>query len=300
MPASASGPSVTLVHACLREGRGGSPTAVLPEDPSLTDEQRRRVPALAGTSHAVFVEPATARLRFFTTAGELPACGHGTVAALAWLATRPGHRSLPGSRVRRQGDHHTVEFTPGPVTLRPPTPAELTPVLAALGLAPADLAPGARLATLGRPRLLLPLHSRARLAALSPDFAALGAATHRLGLLGCYLHTAPDPRHHLAARMFAPAIGVPEDIANANSTACLAAHLGLPTLTVQMGDSLSAPATLTATPTTITATARVADTPKGPHRVDTRCGPFAARRVPSAVRTTAGECSPPAGPSGPA
>ena len=50
--------------------------------------------------------------------------------------------------------------------------------------------------------------------------------------------------------MFAPSIGVPEDIANANSTACLAAHLsrrGFTTLTVDMGDSVSSPATVTAT-----------------------------------------------------
>jgi predicted PhzF superfamily epimerase YddE/YHI9 len=49
--------------------------------------------------------------------------------------------------------------------------------------------------------------------------------------------------------MFAPSIGVPEDIANANSTACLAARLagrGFEEITVDMGDSLGVPATITA------------------------------------------------------
>jgi len=48
--------------------------------------------------------------------------------------------------------------------------------------------------------------------------------------------------------MFAPSIGVPEDIANANSTACLASYLagrGTSTLAVDMGDSLGSPATIT-------------------------------------------------------
>jgi trans-2,3-dihydro-3-hydroxyanthranilate isomerase len=45
--------------------------------------------------------------------------------------------------------------------------------------------------------------------------------------------------------MFAPSIGVPEDIANANSTACLAAHLGRG-LAVDMGDALGEPATILA------------------------------------------------------
>jgi predicted PhzF superfamily epimerase YddE/YHI9 len=50
--------------------------------------------------------------------------------------------------------------------------------------------------------------------------------------------------------MFAPSIGVPEDIANANSTACLAADLagrGVTGIAVDMGDSLGSPATVTAT-----------------------------------------------------
>jgi predicted PhzF superfamily epimerase YddE/YHI9 len=40
-------------------------------------------------------------------------------------------------------------------------------------------------------------------------------------------------------------VGVPEDIANANSTACLAAHLA-GDVAVDMGDSLGSPSTITA------------------------------------------------------
>ena len=50
--------------------------------------------------------------------------------------------------------------------------------------------------------------------------------------------------------MFAPSIGVREDIANANSTACLAARLAHQNMTriqVDMGDSLGSPATIAAT-----------------------------------------------------
>ena len=69
-------------------------------------------------------------------------------------------------------------------------------------------------------------------------------------MLGCYVYSAPTHAGRLAARMFAPAIGVPEDIANANSTACLAAYLaghGIAGISVHMGDSLGSPATITAT-----------------------------------------------------
>jgi predicted PhzF superfamily epimerase YddE/YHI9 len=106
--------------------------------------------------------------------------------------------------------------------------------------------------------LLVQLTSRDALADLAPDADLLRAACDRLGLLGCYVYSELPAAGRLAARMFAPSIGVVEDIANANSTACLAAHLadrGVTEIAVDMGDSLGAPAT-------ITATAR--PTPRGP------------------------------------
>ncbi|MCU7822367.1 PhzF family phenazine biosynthesis protein [Kitasatospora sp. DSM 101779] len=258
--------TVAIVRACLREGRGGSPTAVVVgEGPG--GEQCRAVPARTGASHAVLVSaedggpggPEVA-LRFFTAAGELPACGHGTLAALAFLAERAGggeYRAtvrtaggVSAGRAARVGGVLTASFDVGAVEVHGPAAAGgHDDVLDALGLAPGGPAGGVRVASTGRPRLLVPVPTRSALAALAPDADRLRAACDRLGLLGCYVYSVPTAGGRLAARMFAPSIGVPEDIANANSTACLAAHLagaGLPGITVDMGDSLGAPATVTA------------------------------------------------------
>ncbi|MER7838999.1 PhzF family phenazine biosynthesis isomerase [Streptomyces sp. NPDC096040] len=251
--------NVTIVRACLRDGRGGSPTAVLDETP-LTDDERREVPVRAGTSHAVFLSAGQdgdeVALRFFTAEGELPGCGHGTIAALAVLAERTGTRevtlrtragALEGRAIRHENGGLEGWFTPGPVELREPAGGEHEEVLTALGMGRDT--PGCVVATLGRPRLLVPLPTRSTLSALTPDPDRLRAACDRLALLGCYLYSAPTPDGRVAARMFAPLIGVPEDIANANSTACLAAHLareGLPRVTADMGDSLGIPSTITA------------------------------------------------------
>lgn len=257
-----------IVAACLRDGRGGSPTAVLPET-GMSDAGRRRVPADAGASHAVFVHVPRATdgngrtaLRFFTTEGELPACGHGTVAALArssgadaFQATLESARTFDATAHRLAGtDVWRVSFDPGPVAIRETTDREHQPILDALGAPIAT--PGIHEASVGRPRLLVPVASRAELASLTPDFDRLREACDRRGLLGCYVYSPPAPDGRLAARMFAPSIGVPEDIANANSTACLAALLatrGIPEIAVDMGDSLGAPATVTAggTPTRV-------------------------------------------------
>jgi len=243
--------NAALVRACTRDGAGGSPTAVLDEGP-FTDAERRALPARLGASHAVFAQTrddGSLSLRFFTAAGELPACGHGTIAALALFAHR--HRS-GAYRLRAGGRefHGWTEvsagriraaFDPGPVALRDPDPDAARAVLAALGTG-ADPG-GLRVAGVGRERLLVPIGGPAALADLAPDFGRLRAACDAAGLLGCYAYAPLPGTGRFAARMFAPSIGVDEDIANANSTVCLTAHLGA-AVEVDMGDALGRPATI--------------------------------------------------------
>jgi len=51
------------------------------------------------------------------------------------------------------------------------------------------------------------------------------AACRRYRLLGCFVYLSPVGDRPGAARRFAPAIDVDEDVANANSAGCVAAHL---------------------------------------------------------------------------
>jgi len=241
-----------IVRACTRAGEGGSPTAVLADGP-FTDAERRAFPGRCGTSHAVFVDAREAGalgLRFFTATGELPACGHGTIAALAWAADRvgPGAFSLTAGgrrfdgRVEAHASGYRAAFDAGPVAMRDPDPREAGPVLAALGAGRA-----ARVAGTGRERLLVPVPDAAALAGLAPDFGALRAACDAAGYLGCFVYAPAAERGRFAARMFAPSIGVDEDVANANSVACLAAHRGA-RVEVAMGAALGRPAVVEAEP----------------------------------------------------
>jgi trans-2,3-dihydro-3-hydroxyanthranilate isomerase len=128
-------------------------------------------------------------------------------------------------------------------------PRERDLVCSALGAAPDALLPGSRVASTGRQRILMPISTRSALMALDPDYPRLRQACDELDLLGAYVHTVPTGAERVSARMFAPSIGVPEDIANVNSTACLATGLaeqGMSEIRVDMGDALGCPGEIAA------------------------------------------------------
>jgi PhzF family phenazine biosynthesis protein len=259
---------VTIVDACTLRGRGGSPTAVLIDDPALGDGARRVAVRDAGTSHAAFVDTGTDTVRFFTTHGELTNCGHGTVAAQAFLLRRRGaaehhgHQRtggrVLGTTAVECNDGIEVWFDQGLIDLRDDVPAGLDGVLGALGIGPdaiaADDTPS--VASPGTPRLLVPVRTAQILRSLRPDLPRLAAVCRRRGYLGCFAYTTSPVSGRAMARMFAPAIGVGEDVVNANSSGCLAAHLhvtmGRNRVEVEQGHSAGRPslvfATATATP----------------------------------------------------
>ncbi|MEU4221731.1 PhzF family phenazine biosynthesis isomerase [Actinoplanes sp. NPDC026623] len=273
---------MAVVDACTRDGRGGSPTAVVIDDGTLTDEARRAVVRAAGTSHAAFVDTATGgapAVRFFTAEGELRNCGHGTIAAQAFLLEQGGashHRGRQRTGGRtfattadRRPEGIEVWFDQGTIELR--DAGGTGGVVAALGLAPADVTGDLRIASPGTPRLLVGVRDRRVLLSMRPDLDRLAAECRRLGLLGCFPFALSAAGGSADARMFAPAIGVGEDVVNANSSGCLAAHL-LATgrgggLEVRQGDALGRPCVVRAAAT---------DTPAG---IAVRIGATAATHL---------------------
>ncbi|MEU4239869.1 PhzF family phenazine biosynthesis protein [Actinoplanes sp. NPDC026619] len=261
-----AGPPVAVVNACTRDGRGGSPTAVVIDDATLTDDDRQATAGRTGTSHTAFIDPGTAdtpTVRFFTSAGELTNCGHGIIAAQAVLlhrsgATehhgrqRTGGRTFATTAIRRH-DGVEVWFDQGVITLADHADSTGGGLIAALGLQRTDIAADVRVASPGTPRLLVPVRDHRTLLSMRPDFDRLAAECRRLGYLGCFSYALSPTARTATARMFAPAIGVDEDIANANSVGCLAAHLldtsGNGDIEVHQGDTLGRPSSVFAAAT---------------------------------------------------
>lgn len=259
-------PPVVVVNACTRHGQGGSPTAVMIDDATLTDDRRHAIARRTGTSHTAFIDTGTAdtpKVRFFTSAGELANCGHGIIAAQAVLLhrsgamehhgrQRTGGRTFATTAVRRH-DGIEVWFDQGAIALTDHADTGGGGIIAALGLERADIAADVRVASPGTPRLLVPLRDRRTLLSMRPDFDRLATECRRLGYLGCFIYTLSPTAGTGTARMFAPAIGVDEDIANANSVGCLAAHLldtsGNGEIEIHQGDTLRSPSSVFASAT---------------------------------------------------
>jgi trans-2,3-dihydro-3-hydroxyanthranilate isomerase len=261
-----AGPPVAVVNACTRDGQGGSPTAVVIDDATLTDGDRHAITRRTGTSHTAFIDTGSAdapTVRFFTSAGELTNCGHGTIAAQAVLLHRSGateHRGCQRTAGRtfattaiRRREGVEVWFDQGAIALADEGDAIGGGIIAALRLQRADIAAGVRVASPGTPRLLVPVQDHETLQSMQPDFDRLATECRRLGYLGCFTYALSPTGRTAAARMFAPAIGVNEDIANANSVGCLAAHLldtsGNGDIEVHQGDTFKRPSSIFASAT---------------------------------------------------
>lgn len=224
----------------------GSPTGVVPEAESLHDEQMLELTRTLGVSHVAFLAgPGTqtsgdVEIRFFTPNGEIKNCAHATIAAhfLLWTQQGPGAdyrvsqkaqtgfqevhaRSLDGTR--------KVFFKQSTVSIAEAGREDIPVLLAILGLKPKDLSTtfGICLASPGTFRVMVPVTSIETLLALTPDFPVLGEFCSERDLLGCFVFTLEgrDSNWEAEARMFAPAIGVPEDRINGNSAGCLGAYV---------------------------------------------------------------------------
>jgi PhzF family phenazine biosynthesis protein len=178
------------------------------------------------------------RLRFFTPRREAAFVGHATLAAHAVLATlnlAPLRRQKQSSGIVEVDSisgawpPRIVIHLPPPKLQRTPDERELSAVLEALTLTRADLDPQCPplLAGEGSARLLLGIEQGTTLARLRPDLGRLTTLSEQIGAAGYFLFSR---RPSLAdvyteARMFCPALGIPEDPVSGNAHALLGAYL---------------------------------------------------------------------------
>lgn len=229
---------------------GGNQLAVFPDAAKIPPELMAPIAREFNYSETTFVLPPddpshTAKVRIFTPGGELQFAGHPTVGTAHVLAAC--------GRVPLSGDETRIVFEEGvgpvPVVIRAkngrpefaqlsvaqlpevldPPPSRET-LAAALSLDPADLLDGTmapETISCGTAFLLVPVRhraavSRARVKLDLFEAAFRGYVTSKVMI---FARDAEQPGHDLRARMFAPAIGVPEDPATGSAAVCLGGYL---------------------------------------------------------------------------
>jgi PhzF family phenazine biosynthesis protein len=199
---------------------GGNPAAVCPLENWLPDATMQAIAAENNLSETAFFvrEGDDCVLRWFTPKVEVDLCGHATLASAHVIFQREPSRGSVAFRtvkagkltVTRTGEKLAMDFP-----ARPPKPvAAAQGLAAALGKAPTDV--------LAARDYMAVYDSEADVAALAPDFAALGK-------LDCFAVIATAPGENgvdFVSRFFAPAQGVPEDPVTGSSHCTLAPYWG--------------------------------------------------------------------------
>jgi len=231
---------------------GGNPVAVFPEAQGLTDDQLQQIAREMNLSETVFVFPpsdpaAVVRLRIFTPTQEIPFAGHpvvGTMHVLAQLGmiatSEPITRVVqecnigcfPVDLLTRNGQVMRVVMTqPAPQFLeRVDDTEDLYKVAAALGIPKhtiTDTKWSLEVVSTGLPVLIVPVRTLTAVRSINPDPSAIVDLCGRFGANGimAFSTMTVEPFSNVHARMFAPAIGIPEDPATGSASGALGAYL---------------------------------------------------------------------------
>jgi PhzF family phenazine biosynthesis protein len=221
----------------------GNPAGVVLDADALTSEDMQALARELNNGDTAFLlRPDAAdhdlRVRFFTPRREAAFVGHATLAAHAVLAAL---QLEPRRRQKQRSGIVEVDSIAGAwppriaIHLPPPSMGralgerELSAVLEALTLVRADLDVQCppMLAGDSSTRLLLGVEHGTTLGRLRPDLARLAALSEQLGAPGYFLFSRQPSQAdvYTEARMFCPALGIPEDPVSGNAHALLGVYL---------------------------------------------------------------------------
>lgn len=222
----------------------GNPAGVVPAAEGLTGRQMQAIARELGNSETAFILPPEGpdhqvRLRYFTPTVEVPSCGHATIAA---HYVRALEGKLPPSTLRhkigigvleigieREENDYRIVMTQGAPAFEDPLPAGIREeILDALGIRATDMDDRCpvQVASTGHSKVMVGIRSLERLHGLTPDGRALQGLSERIGCNGYFTFVLTEGEEHLShGRMFAPAIGIPEDPVTGNANGPLGAYL---------------------------------------------------------------------------
>ncbi len=223
----------------------GNPAGVVPNADGLTEARMQAIAREMNNSETAFILSPTSSdhdvwVRFFTPTTEVPSCGHATIAAHYVRAQEMG---LPSCRVVqkigagilpveivREGDDYRIVMTQGAVKFGEPfAENRCNEIITALGLVEADMDTRCpiQIVSTGHSKVLVGIRKRQTLNHLKPDLAKLAEISGQIRCNGYFVFVLTDGSADVLShgRMFAPAIGIPEDPVTGNANGPLGAYL---------------------------------------------------------------------------
>lgn len=230
-----------IVDVFTERRYAGNQLAVVESLGELADEKMQRIAAEMDYSETTFIESFDASsgydVRIFTPAEEIPFAGHPTLGTAAVLREQTNDMEIDldlpvGTipvRTEHAGDQETLWMTQQQPEFGEQIARE--PVAGALSLSPdcvrlPEEYPVQVIST-GLPTIVVPLDGRSALERASIDRSAYDALVESRDAKNVFVFC-DEPRNEendLAARMFAPYHGVPEDPATGSANGCLAGYL---------------------------------------------------------------------------
>ncbi len=223
----------------------GNPAGVVANADGLTDSQMQAIARELNNAETAFILSPTADdhevwVRFFTPTVEVPTCGHATVSAhyvralendlpSCTVNQRIGLGILPVDILKEATDYR-ITMTQGEVEISPELDSTVQGrLLEALGLTIGDLdckCP-VQIASTGHSKVMIGIRSQSVLNSLEPDLSALIQISKETDCNGFFVFTfdSQDKDILTCGRMFAPAIGIPEDPVTGNANGPLGAYL---------------------------------------------------------------------------
>ena len=231
------------IDSFTREVFRGNPAGVVPHAEGLTDVQMQQIARELNNSETAFILSSNdprydVEVRFFTPTAEVPLCGHATIAA-HYVRAIEGSRTgryiqktkaglLPVEVVREDDDFLIIMTQGKPFVGNPFDDAMVKSIAMALGITSADLRTDCpvAIASAGHSKVMIGIKDQSLLHSLHPDKDALTRISHKIGCNGFYVFTLhPDEPILVHGRMFAPAIGIPEDPVTGNANGPLGIYM---------------------------------------------------------------------------
>ena len=223
----------------------GNPAGVVLNADGLTDSEMQGIARELNNSETAFILSPDADdhdlwIRFFTPTVEVPSCGHATIAAhyvnavennlsSCKLMQKIGIGILP-VEIKKIDKNYKIYMTQGEIEFSKTFQGDQLKILmSAFRITETDINKNCpvQIVSTGHSKVIVGIKSKKVLNSLNPDLAVLKELSKKINCNGYFVFTFdsdnPDILTH--GRMFAPAIGIPEDPVTGNANGPLGAYL---------------------------------------------------------------------------